>query len=257
VQTRASSSASAPSQDGSIKSAPVLALDPELGTHLPEHEREAALRHAVGDLLVVRRGLWRPPAGPLAVLLLDGPMLLERAVGGAVGVELLGEGDIVLLSRPSHDGFLELVTSWQAFDELRVVLLDARFARAARQWPGLGVALMERAEQRIERMAALSAIGGLVRVDARILLALWQLSERWGRVTPDGVHVPIGLTHRLLANLVGARRPSVTTAITELQREGRLERRDDGWLLIGPPPSGAAPVVKGPWAGAALDGASA
>jgi hypothetical protein len=55
-------------------------------------------------------------------------------------------------------------------------------------------------------------------------------------MTPDGVALPMTLSHRLLGQLVGARRPTVSTALGELAREGELERRDDGtWLLTGAP----------------------
>jgi CRP-like cAMP-binding protein len=74
------------------------------------------------------------------------------------------------------------------------------------------------------------------RVDSRLLLLMWQLAERWGRVSTDGITVPVGLTHETLAMLVGARRPTVTTALGRLARAGDLERVDEGWLLRGDPP---------------------
>ncbi|MFL5795732.1 MAG: helix-turn-helix domain-containing protein, partial [Actinomycetota bacterium] len=75
------------------------------------------------------------------------------------------------------------------------------------------------------------------RVDDRLLLMLWHLAERWGRVHPDGVVVPLPLNHQRLADLVGAHRPSVTTAMGELTRSGAVSRRDDGdWVLHGAPP---------------------
>jgi hypothetical protein len=65
----------------------------------------------------------------------------------------------------------------------------------------------------------------------------WHLAERWGRVTGDGVIVPLALTHRILGQLVGARRPTVSTALSELAERGELVRRPDGsWLLRGDPP---------------------
>jgi CRP-like cAMP-binding protein len=74
-------------------------------------------------------------------------------------------------------------------------------------------------------------------VDDRLLVVMWFLAERWGRVRPEGVVLPLKLTHQLLAALVGAKRPSVTTALGELTTAGLLERRDDGsWLLHGEPP---------------------
>jgi hypothetical protein len=44
------------------------------------------------------------------------------------------------------------------------------------------------------------------------------------------------LSHRMLGQLIGARRPTVSTALSELVKEGELQRRDDGtWLLTGVP----------------------
>jgi CRP/FNR family transcriptional regulator, cyclic AMP receptor protein len=65
----------------------------------------------------------------------------------------------------------------------------------------------------------------------------WHLAERWGRVSGDGVIVPLALTHRILGQLVGARRPTVSTALSELAEREELVRRPDGsWLLRGDPP---------------------
>jgi hypothetical protein len=44
----------------------------------------------------------------------------------------------------------------------------------------------------------------------------------WGRVRPDGIIIPLPLSHRMLAEIVCARRPSVTHAIGLLEQEGRL-----------------------------------
>ena len=235
---------------------PLLDLDAELAEKLTEAELAEARPHVVGDLHRVRRGTWDPPPErPLAVLVLDGPLLLQRTIASSTGVELLGDGDIVLLGRDgAAPGFLEVDTTWLALDEAKVICLDDRFGRALRQWPKLGVEVMERTEQRTERVVTLNAISQHVRVDTRVLLALWYLSERWGHVTPDGVLLEVALTHRMLASVVGARRPSVTTAISQLQRTGRLERRDEGWLLLGAPPDVDGTLVAGPWSTSAVDG---
>lgn len=75
------------------------------------------------------------------------------------------------------------------------------------------------------------------RVDDRLVLTLWHLAERWGRVGPEGIAVPLPLSHQRLADLVGAHRPSVTKAMGELARAGTLSRREDGvWVLHGAPP---------------------
>ncbi|MDX6554241.1 MAG: family transcriptional regulator, cyclic receptor protein, partial [Miltoncostaeaceae bacterium] len=85
------------------------------------------------------------------------------------------------------------------------------------------------------------AISQLTRVDRRLKALFWHLAERWGRVSGDGVVVPLALTHRILGQLVGARRPTVSTALSELASSGELVRRDDGsWLLRGDPPDPSA-----------------
>jgi hypothetical protein len=62
-------------------------------------------------------------------------------------------------------------------------------------------------------------------------------------VTLDGVVVPVRLTHEMIGRLVGAHRPSVTTALTELGRTNRIRRLPHGWLLLGDPPAAPVPDV--------------
>ena len=71
------------------------------------------------------------------------------------------------------------------------------------------------------------------RADARIALLLWHLAERWGRVEPDGILVPLPLTHRLIGRLVGAERPSVSHALARLSDAGLVTREDRGLVLHG------------------------
>ena len=54
----------------------------------------------------------------------------------------------------------------------------------------------------------------------------------------------LGLTHSALARLVGARRPSVTSALGDLGRDRLLERTEDGWLLRGDPAHLVDPVTE-------------
>ncbi len=54
----------------------------------------------------------------------------------------------------------------------------------------------------------------------------------WGRVTSEGVLLPLCLSHRMLGELVGARRPSVSTAAAALEKADRLIRRPDGTWLV-------------------------
>ncbi len=121
-----------------------------------------------------------------------------------------------------------------------MAVIDHAFAVRAAQWPEVLAALFDRAARRAERLVVMQAIAHLTRVDDRLLALLWSLAERWGRVVPGGVLVSLRLSHRTLAGMVGARRPSVTTALGQLMARGDIERRADGeWILRGDPPEAA------------------
>jgi Crp-like helix-turn-helix domain len=54
---------------------------------------------------------------------------------------------------------------------------------------------------------------------------------------PEGVSVPLSVTHDVLAQLVCTQRPTVTSALTRLTDVGRIRRRTDKtWLLAPEPP---------------------
>ena len=94
-------------------------------------------------------------------------------------------------------------------------------------FPQLGVELFTRGARRAHHLVVALAIAHHQRIEDRLVRPLWHLAERWGRVTGDGVTVPLPLGHQRLADLVGATRPSVTTALGELTRAGTLSRRED------------------------------
>jgi Crp-like helix-turn-helix domain len=80
------------------------------------------------------------------------------------------------------------------------------------------VELFNRATRRAHSLAVALAIAYHQRVDDRLLLTLWHLAERWGRVRPEGIAVRLRLSHQQWADLVGAHRPSVTTETGDLGR---------------------------------------
>ena len=97
--------------------------------------------------------------------------------------------------------------------------------------------LIDRLTERAQRLAMTQAISQLNGVDRRLLALFWHLGERWGRVVRDGVAVPRRRCRTgVIAQLVGARRPTVSTALGTLAERGELVRREDGgWLLTGEP----------------------
>lgn len=230
----------------------VLAEDRRLGAHLPPEELAAATQHLVAAEVRVPEGAWEPDdllggaAGDLGLLVVDGLVSREVRVGRHACAELLGVADVL---RPwdADDGSAAPVrheSAWRVIHPARLAVLDARFAAFAGRFPPLMAELMSRTLRRSRDLALLLAISAMPRLDARLLAALWHLADRWGRVGPEGTLLPVRLTHETLAGLVGAQRPSVTTALRALERRGAL-RRDvgGGWLLLGDPPGDAERAV--------------
>jgi CRP/FNR family transcriptional regulator, cyclic AMP receptor protein len=105
-------------------------------------------------------------------------------------------------------------------------------------WPEITAALIARALRHSSWLDAHLAILENPSVEQRTLLFLWHLADRWGRVGPEGIQVPVRVTHATLGRLVRAQRPSVTRALNHLAARGALSRGADGtWLLHGAPPS--------------------
>jgi hypothetical protein len=127
--------------------------------------------------------------------------------------------------------------TWNVVEPVRLASLDRRFAMSVAPWPEIPASLMDRIVQRSRWLAFQLAVCHVVRVDTRLLLMLWHFADRWGRMTREGARVNLPVTHSVLASVVGARRPSVTTALGRLQDQGLIERLADGaWLLHGSPP---------------------
>jgi CRP/FNR family transcriptional regulator, cyclic AMP receptor protein len=213
----------------------LLDADPDLGLALDPRDFAAAERAVVGIGERVPRGRWEPGAalrGSLGGLVVDGLAVKELAVAGTVSVELIGPGDVLLPTAEDDVVFLASETGWTVLEPLTVAWLGAPFERATREWPELHRTLLQRIQRRVTRVALMQNIAQMTRIDDRVLTLLWHLAERFGRMSNDGVVVPLRLTHRVIARLVGARRPSVTTALTGLERRGVVQRRADGaWVL--------------------------
>ena len=201
----------------------------------------------------VRRNLLVPmapiPRGPIALeelphprfgmVVVDGRLLRRLHVGPYRGTELLGETDVLRLW--TYDGQRATVPAtaeWRALTDVRVALLDQRFLQVVQRVPEVMTAVLDRSVERTRMMAFFLTLRGAVRVEDRLLLTLWHLAERWGRVTVDGVVLPLPkVTHDILGEMLGSRRPSVSAATARLEQRGAIERRSGGvWVLKGDPP---------------------
>jgi CRP/FNR family transcriptional regulator, cyclic AMP receptor protein len=223
--------------------ASLLDLDPDLGRLLDGERAPAARQELRVAVHVLDAGLWEvdklSATSPhhIGLLILDGVLAREVLVSDTVSTELLGPGDVVRPWRLQDDSaLLRHAIRWNVLTRSRVGLLDRRFGASLVMFPEVNAAIIDRVNERALRLAVTQAISQLNRVNRRLLALFWHLAERWGRMTADGVVLPMTLSHRMLGQLIGARRPTVSTALSELTKEGEVVRRDDGtWLLTGTP----------------------
>lgn len=223
----------------------VLDEDPDLGRNVEGPRRGELQSRAVARLLRIGcsesdlAALVPAHENDLGVLVLDGLLARNVVVAGAAFTELVGTGDLL---RP-HDDLtdpksLRAHVAWTVMEPTRLALLDHRFARRVAPWlPAIAAVLLERTVQRARWLSIRLAINEKRRIDERLLLLMWHLADRWGRVDSDATRLPLRLTHELLGRMVCAHRSSVTTALNHLVEKGSLSRDSQGlWILHGEAP---------------------
>ena len=153
-----------------------------------------------------------------------------RHDGRRLVLDVLGPGDG--LGGPG-DGF-------DAGDGPRLAQATVRALRPGRLRqvePGEMVPLLVR---RAERAARLAADLAWFDVPTRLLVRLHQLATRFGHPVPGGVSIGLRLTHEDLADLCGTTRESVTRAMRELVRQGRVDVPRRGRVVVASAALGAA-----------------
>ncbi len=218
--------------------------DPDLLSGLDPATTDLLRRRVVTPKLWVEAGTWTPMACPehspttLGLLVLDGLIVRSVHLNGRNCPELIGAGDLLRPWDRDQEDAVAASVSWKALECTTMAVLDERFVTAVCRWPTIMSALLSRTVQRSRTLAFHLAIVHVRHARARLRMLLWHLADRWGRVTPRGVHLPHALTHKTLADLACMRRPTASTELQHLCRDGELERNCDGtWLLTGERPS--------------------
>jgi len=218
----------------------VLDADEELASGLDLRTRLIARPSATARVQEVSAGefdlvpLLAQLRGGLGLLIVDGVIALDVQVGDRAVSELVGAGD--LLTQWSGDEEVLLLaseTSSRVLVRARMAILDFDFAERIRPWPQILYALLRRTARRTMDLNVHRAATCHPRAEVRIALLLWHLAERWGTVGPNGVLVPLPLTHRLIGQLVGAERPSVSHALSRLANADLVTREPNGLVLHG------------------------
>ena len=186
---------------------------------------------------------------PFAALVVDGLMTRECLLAGTLNVEIVGPGDVVD-AWSAKLTMMPLEVRWTALTTLTVAVLERHFLAAVRRWPILALRLFERAAEQNARASTHAAINAIRNVEQRILAMLWHLASLYGKVRPDGVLVPMRLSHEAIGRMIGARRPTVTLAMKALTDQRLLTTEGVGGFLLStgsrsilvPDPAGAPPL---------------
>jgi CRP/FNR family transcriptional regulator, cyclic AMP receptor protein len=227
------------------KRARLLDLDPELGEGLDAEAFERARVEIVVPTLSLDPGLWEPSEalpdankGQLGVLVLDGLLTRDVVIAETSCAELVGPGDVL---RPwDHLGIGAPVPSrveWHVLADSNLAVIVGEAVGCMSAYPEVVSVLVTRAVRRTQTLAVVLAISSIIGLKVRLLALFWHLADRFGTVSREGVQLPLPLTHQVISRLVGARRPSVSTAMKDLENEGRIGKRPGGgFLLFGEPP---------------------
>jgi CRP/FNR family cyclic AMP-dependent transcriptional regulator len=165
-------------------------------------------------------------------ILRTGMIKLQRqtAAGNEVIITLCGPGELVGFSGLSKAtvrvASAQVVEAGEAF-----VIDEGDFRALMAERPAIAMAVIESLRWRMESVA--DALTDVVSEDVpnRIVRLLRRLAAGKGEARNGEWALDLRLTHQELANMIGARRQTVTTALSELHRDGVL-RRDHHRVVI-------------------------
>ncbi len=226
----------------------VFQHDPDLLEGVDEPAAASLRAHIATPRITAEPGAWQPAGavpqqtGHLGLLVVDGLLVRTLRLVERECSEIVGPGDLI---RPWDGEVLDEsvpgYSQWRVLQPTTLASLDARFAARVARWPTIAAALLARSALRCRSLVHQATIAHVRHADTRVLLVLWHLADRWGRVTPQGVLVPVPLTHQLLAQLTCLQRPTVSSALSHLARHGQVTRLEQrGWLLHAEPPGSGA-----------------
>ena len=218
----------------------LLEADPDLARYLPPDSVRALAGTLLADVMELPLGEWQPThaepqRGHLGYLLLDGVLVRQITIEGARSAELLSRGDLLRPWLEDPVSFCD--AQWRVMEPARLAILDRQIGVKLCARPELSAALVDKSMRRTRSLAVAAATENIRGLENRLLVLFWHLAERFGHRRGDSVVVPMHLTHETLSLLAGARRPSVTTALGALAKQGSLTKNGaNEWVLNGPPP---------------------
>lgn len=218
----------------------LLDAEPSLARGIERRILDDAREKLIVEVRRVEPGDWeesrKTPSSPLFLgyLILEGAFTREIAVASRPSLELLGPGDLIRpWVVPQALAAMHVTDEWSLLSQGHIAIIDENFYEQAQGYPSILTVLMDRVVARARWLGFQVALCQLPRIDHRLLLTFRYLAERWGIGGANGVRIPIRLSHRNLAALIGARRPRVSSALTTLSEGHLIEQAPDGtWTFF-------------------------
>ncbi|WP_017304823.1 Crp/Fnr family transcriptional regulator [Spirulina subsalsa] len=183
-------------------------------------ERRLHLHHRGDRIILNNQGLWQ----------------VYRGYVQLSATQMSGEE--VMLGWVQPNGFFGQSLSRLQVCEARAlsdVYLRWFFLSELEQSPHLAQLVFKQLTHRIRQSEALLAIAGQKRVEERLYYFLKLLKDELGETTPEGITLPIRLTHQNMANALGTTRVTITRLMGKLQKEGQICFNRDRHLVIHQP----------------------
>lgn len=221
------------------RSVRLLEVDPELGARLEGEELLQARKYATLPAIHLDAGSWdiqqlrdaRGVRGDVyGFVLTEGTITVDAIFAARRATRVIAPNELILMDGWDHDS-LPVRWGWTVLEPTTIGVLDERLEVIARHWPSLMTALVIRGADQTRHALLQQAISQLPRVEDRLLALMWSLADGRGVVREDGVYVPLSLTHQALAQMIGARRPTVSLGLKALSDRGALRPHDEGWLI--------------------------
>jgi CRP/FNR family cyclic AMP-dependent transcriptional regulator len=211
---------------------------PDIAAQLAPEERAIAERALVVPFVTasdedLAAALAAESGDAFDFVVVKGTVLKETTLAASSAFELLGPGDILAppLSATRQLDF-RAVSRYVARGDVSIATLGVRFTRVAVRWPQISDFLHGQIAEQAHRVSTHLAMLHLPRAEDRILALFAELSDRFGRVTPDGIRIDLPLSHELIGRLTASRRPTATLALQGLSDRGLLTRlADNSWKL--------------------------
>jgi CRP-like cAMP-binding protein len=178
-------------------------------------------------------------------------MLLSQTQSAEVFILLRGAVKVCLDGTLGHDIILAICGTGEVIGEIAaidggahsadVVTLERSvflrmeseaFCHCLRTVPELAFNLMQQQARRLRRISAHANALATLDIPGRLAWQINCLAENYGQEVPGGIHIPLHLTQKDLAQLIGATRESVNKALVTFRHNGWISMDSSGVITL-------------------------